>query len=116
LIRSARVAMFPFLFLCFYGVSQAELRVRTPDALRQAVARAQPDYPAIAKQARVAGRVELEFTIEPDGSVGEVRVVSGHELLRPAAIDALKKWKFKPFMEDGAPAKAITTLGFDFKL
>jgi protein TonB len=81
-----------------------------------AAARAQPDYPPIAKPTRVGGRVELEFTIESDGSVGDERVLSGRQLLVPAAIDALKKWKFKPFTESGAPVKAITSLGFDFKL
>ncbi len=116
MIRSFRYAVISVLVLAFAGLSSAELRVRTPDALRAAVTKEVPDYPTLARQSKIVGRVEVEFTITAQGNVENVKVVSGNAMLSPSAVAAVKKWKFKPFTQDGAPAPAIATLDFDFKL
>ncbi len=93
----------------------AEIHVGADDALKAVLQKTQPEYPAMAKQMHITGRVDVEVTIDTDGSVAEVRVVSGNALLTPAVTSALKKWKFSPFTADGAPTKAVAPIGFDFK-
>jgi protein TonB len=74
-----------------------------------------PEYPEIAKQIRVSGRVELEATINEEGAVVTVKTLNGNPILAKAAVDALKKWKFKPFKEDGKPVKVASDFTLDFK-
>jgi protein TonB len=97
-------------------VHAADMRVSTPDALKAAVKKTPPDYPPIARQMKVAGKVEVDITIDPEGNVEDVKVVSGNSLLTNAVISAVKKWKFTPFTANGSPAKALALLDFDFKL
>ncbi|MBZ5662644.1 MAG: energy transducer TonB [Acidobacteriia bacterium] len=63
---------------------------------RKSVKTVPPVYPAIASKMHIEGTVKLDVTIDPDGSVEDVKVVSGHSLLTPAAIDAVKKWRYEP--------------------
>jgi TonB family protein len=60
------------------------------------VNKVEPVYPPLALQARISGVVIMKTTIAVDGSVQHIEVVSGHPLLVPAAIEALKNWKFQP--------------------
>ena len=55
-----------------------------------------PEYPALARQARIQGQVEVEAVLDEQGNVIEMKVVSGPPLLYQAALDALKKWKYQP--------------------
>lgn len=59
-----------------------------------------PEYPALAKQMNVTGKVKIETTIAADGHVLATRVVGGSPLLVNAALDALKKWRFEPGPKD----------------
>ena len=63
---------------------------------RKSVKTVPPVYPAIASKMRIEGTVKLDVTIDPDGSVEDVKVVSGHQLLTAAAIEAVKKWRYEP--------------------
>lgn len=78
---------------------------------RKAVKTSPPVYPAIAAKMRVEGSVKLDATIDPDGTVSDVKVVSGHQLLAPAAVEAVKKWKYEP-----ADAKSTQAVTVDFAL
>jgi len=55
-----------------------------------------PDYPPLARQARIQGQVQIDAVLDEQGNVIEVKVVSGPPLLYQAAVDALKKWKYEP--------------------
>ena len=55
-----------------------------------------PVYPPLAKQARIQGVVLLEAKISKEGTIDNLRVISGHPLLTQAAIDAVKQWQYKP--------------------
>ena len=81
-----------------------------------ATERAQPRYPATARSMRTEGVVKVEVLIAEDGSVEEVKDVSGPTLLQPAASDAIKKWRFRPFLRDGDPVKATGFINFNFTL
>jgi TonB family protein len=63
---------------------------------RKVKTRVIPDYPALARQMKVTGKVKLEATIAADGHVTSTRVVGGSPLLVNAAADALKKYRFEP--------------------
>lgn len=68
-----------------------------------------PDYPTLARQMRVTGRVKIETTIAADGHVSNTKVVGGSPLLVTAAMDAIKKWRFEP-----AAKETVETVEFDF--
>ena len=97
------------------ALALAEVRVPPQEAMKAAVQKPQPEYTQIARQMKVSGRVEVEASITTGGSVDSVRVISGNPLLTAPTVSAVKKWKFTPFQENGAPAKALAVLAFDFK-
>jgi TonB family protein len=63
---------------------------------RKVRTRVTPEYPVLAKQMNVTGKVKIEATVAPDGHVVSTRVVGGSPLLVNAALEALKKWHFEP--------------------
>jgi len=91
-------------------------RLTQAEALKAAVLKPQPDYPPIAKQLKVEGKVEIEVSIEPSGAVGSVRALTGNVALTGAAVNAVKRWKFEPITDNGKPVPAIAVLAFTFKM
>lgn len=90
---------------------------RSEGVLRgNAINRALPQYPAIAKDAEIEGDVVVEVTIDEEGKVALARVVSGHPLLQASAIVAAKEWTFNPTSIDGTPVKVSGVLTFRFAL
>jgi len=75
-----------------------------------------PAYPPIAKAARVSGTVVLDATISKTGAVENLRVLSGHPLLQQAALDAVKTWRYKPYLLNGHPITVETTVNVIFTL
>ena len=75
----------------------------------------EPVYPELAKQLHLEGQVDLELTGSQGGSVEDVSTVAGNPILARAATEALRRWKFKPFTEDGKPVRISATLSFTFK-
>jgi TonB family protein len=90
-------------------------RISQAEAMAAAVSKTHPEYSPIAKQLRLAGAVEMEVTISEDGSVEDVKTLSGNPVLAKSAAAALKKWKFTPFQADGKPVKAVSTIAINFK-
>src|SRR5215469_15797676 len=76
----------------------------------------QPVYPQIARQARISGTVELAAIIGEDGHIQSLNVVSGHPLLRQAALDAVKQWVYQPTLLNEQPVKVNTTIDVIFTL
>jgi protein TonB len=75
-----------------------------------------PVYPALARQMRVQGSVELLANIGKDGSITKVSAISGDGVLARAAIDAVKQWKYKPYYLDDQPVEIQTQITVNFKL
>jgi protein TonB len=73
-----------------------------------------PIYPPGAKEAGVSGTVELEATISKDGTVKDLRAVSGPEQLRQAAIQSVRTWRYRPFVMNNEPAEVQTTINVVF--
>jgi len=80
------------------------------------VQRSTPVYPQIAKEARVSGTVVLQATISKTGLIENLRVVSGPTMLRQSALDAVKSWRYRPYMLDGSPVEVETTVNVTFTL
>jgi protein TonB len=80
------------------------------------VSQTPPVYPEIAKSARIQGIVELAALIGQDGHVQQLSVVSGHPLLRQAALDAVKEWVYAPTLLNEQPVSVSTTVDIIFSL
>jgi protein TonB len=80
------------------------------------VTRVTPQYPDDARQARIQGSVVLRTEIDKNGDVEDVSLVSGHPLLAPAAIEAVKQWKYKPYLLNGQPVGVETQVIVAFEL
>jgi protein TonB len=76
----------------------------------------QPMYPPLARQARIQGPVVLQAEISKDGTIENLHLISGHPMLAPAAIEAIKQWKYKPYILNGEPVEVETTITFNFTL
>jgi protein TonB len=80
----------------------------------QLISRKNPEYPSIAKQASAHGEVVLTAVIGVDGKVKEVKVVSGHPLLRNAAVTAVKQWVYSPTILNGKPVESESQIVLNF--
>jgi protein TonB len=85
-------------------------------AAENLVSKVTPAYPPLAKQARIQGVVHLSAVIGTDGAVRNLQVISGHPLLVPAALDAVKQWVYKPTVRDGKPTEVATQITVNFTL
>jgi TonB family protein len=100
-LRCIAVLVLGVLVFCNVPI-QAENRV--------AKKRVQPSYPELARKMHVAGSVKLEVEVDPEGQVKDVKVTSGHALLRDAAVSAVKNWVYEK-----APAKSTEMIEITFQ-
>jgi periplasmic protein TonB len=75
-----------------------------------------PDYPQLAKMARIQGTVRLEAVIATDGTIKGLKVMSGHPLLVKAALDAVERWRYQPTLLNGQPVEVETEIDVNFAL
>jgi TonB family protein len=78
--------------------------------------RVEPDYPESAREQHVEGSVVLEALVGKDGTVEKLSTVSGDSQLATAATDAVRQWRFKPFLRNGSPEEFQTRITVDFRL
>jgi TonB family protein len=75
-----------------------------------------PVYPPLAKMARQQGSVKFQATIGKDGAMEDLQLISGPPLLVQSAMDAVKKWTYRPMVLNGAPVQVVTTIDVNFSL
>ena len=75
-----------------------------------------PVYPILARQAHIQGKVVLDADISKNGGVETLKVISGHPLLVQAALDAVKQWRYKPYLLNGEPVAVNTQIIVGFTL
>ena len=75
-----------------------------------------PAYPPLARQARIQGRGLLQAQISKEGNIENLQLISGHPMLAPAAIEAVKQWKYKPYLLNGEPVEVDTQVQVNFTL
>jgi TonB family protein len=73
-------------------------------------------YPPLAQQAQIQGRVALDVVINKEGHVQDIMLISGHPMLAPAAINAVKQWEYKPYLVNGQPVEVETQVVVIFDL
>ncbi len=90
--------------------------IKVGSLIEYATKKTNPVYPVSAKTLRMTGVVKVELVIDETGQVAEVAKTSGPAMLQRAATDAVRKWKFKPFVRDGESVKAMGFVSFNFSL
>jgi protein TonB len=99
-------------------------KVATPTRIRVSqgvtaglvIKKVNPAYPPLARTARVQGSVLLAAVIGKDGTIQNLHVVSGHPLLTQAALDAVRQWRYKPYILNGEPVEVDTQVTVNFTL
>ena len=96
----------------------APLRVRVSSGVESGLlqSRVAPIYPTLARQARIQGTVILKAVISREGDVQDISLVSGHPMLAPAAIEAVKQWKYRPYLLNGEAVVVETQVQVNFVL
>ncbi len=84
--------------------------------IEYATKRVNPVYPSTARSVRITGVVRVDVLIDEEGKVVEVKNTNGPGMLQRAALDAIRKWQFKPFTRDGLPVRAAGFVSFNFSL
>jgi protein TonB len=79
-----------------------------------AISQPKPVYPPIARAAHVSGAVVLHAVISKTGTIEKLEVVSGPEMLRASALDAVRNWRYKPYLLNGEPTEVDTTVTVNF--
>jgi protein TonB len=92
------------------------LRVSQGVQASKLISQPKPNYPPIAKQARVQGQVVLQAVISKTGTIENLKVVSGHPMLTQAALDAVRNWRYQPTVLNGEPVEVETTINVNFSL
>lgn len=82
----------------------------------QLIHRVPPEYPSQAKSLRMEGKVVLNAVVLENGRVGDLKLVQGDPVFVASAMDAVKRWRYKPFVLDGKAVKSPMTITLDFKL
>jgi len=93
-----------------------KVRVSSGVAQGLLIRQVKPQYPSLARQARVQGTVVLQAVIGKDGTVQDLHVVSGHPLLTGAAIAAARQWLYRPYYLNGEPVEVDTQINVIFTL
>ncbi len=75
-----------------------------------------PEYPPLARSARISGVVRLIGIIGKDGTIQNLQLVSGHPLLARAAMEAVQQWVYKPTLLNGNPVEVIAPIEVRFTL
>jgi protein TonB len=92
------------------------VRVSSGVSAGMLVRKVTPTYPPLARQARVQGSVMLEAVISANGTIEDLKVISGHPLLVKAAVDAVKQWRYRPYLLNGSPVEVQTQIQVNFTL
>lgn len=117
----SRLAAVCILLVWVLSVAQSQVRpvrVRVSEGVMQSFVskKVSPDYPPLARQARIQGTVILQVEINKSGHVESVQLFSGHPMLAQAAIDAVKQWEYKPYLLNGEPVGVETHVKINFTL
>ena len=78
------------------------------------VHRVQPEYPPLAKSVRIQGEVVLQAVISRNGTIENLQVLSGHPMLVRAAVDAVRQWRYRPYLLNGEAVEVETQITVNF--
>jgi protein TonB len=99
------------------GIADATARVHlSPGAADLLTRPVQPNYPLLAKEMKVQGAVVLEALIGRDGNIQDLHVLSGPTILSTAAREAVKQWRFRPYLQSGLPVETEARITVNFTI
>jgi len=100
------------------GTSEVAGRVRVSFGISEGllVTKVAPTYPELARSARIQGNVVMKALISKTGEVESLELISGHPMLAPAALEAVKQWKYRPYMLNGNAVAVETQIQVNFAL
>ena len=98
------------------AAAPSRVRISGGVAAGQLITRVNPVYPPLARSARVFGTVMLSAIIGKDGTIQNLKVISGHPMLTQSALDAVKQWRYKPYLLNGEPVEVDTQVQVNFTL
>jgi TonB family protein len=107
------IAEFARLFDVFFW---GGIRVDPMEQQKHLVASVAPSYPEVARLASIEGDVTLRILVDEDGTVRDIRPISGPPVLGRAALRAVEQWRYAPALVDGHPVDVVTTVTFSFRL
>lgn len=93
-----------------------QLTVSADEMQHNILTKAVPVYPPAAKKARIQGKVVIDAVIGTDGTVENLRVLSGPQELQQSALDAVRQWTYKPYLLNGDPIEVETTINIVYRL
>ena len=100
----------------FKPVQPQRIRVGGIVSAARLIFQPKPEYPELARMTRTEGAVEFEAVIGKDGTIEELKVLSGHPLLVKAALEAVRQWRYQPTLLNGEPVEVMTEITVNFKL
>src|SRR5262249_34041172 len=121
-LESATFRNFASTFRFTDGDSKAKvgadaIKLEAVDPQPELITKVEPDYPEIARKARIQGDVELECRLDSNGNVSVIRVSKSlHPILDQAAINAVQQWKYKPYLKNGKPVTLLFNVTSNFHL
>ena len=95
--------------------SLAKIRLSQGVSQGLLIKRVEPQYPRNALMTHTQGAVQIEATVDKEGRVVNPKVVSGPFMLAPAALEAVRQWRYKPYYLDGEPVEVQTQITINFK-
>ncbi len=98
------------------GANQKRIKVGGNVAAAKLVHQVPPQYPPVARQARISGTVRLRVIISAEGTIEQVELVSGHPLLVQSAMDAVRQWRYQQTLLNGQPVQVETVIDVVFQL
>jgi protein TonB len=98
------------------SVTPHAVRVSSGVAQGLLIHQVRPQYPALARSARIQGSVVLQATIGKDGAIQNLHLLSGHPLLTQAAMEAVRQWRYRPYLLNNEPVEVDTTIQVNFTL
>ena len=116
--RALAIALFSLILASLLSAQAVPRGVRVSSSVMSGLLTTQvaPTYPPLARQARIEGKVVLHIQVGKTGDVANIQLVSGHPMLAPAAIDAVRKWKYRPYLLNAEPVEVDTEVTVAFAL
>jgi TonB family protein len=105
-----KISLAVLLLTALVTAEEKPNRVAPSIASQNLVRKVEPTVPPLAKTMGLGGTVSAEIVINAQGKVSSVKLLSGHPMLAPAFIDAVRKWEYKPFLADGQAVAVSTTV------
>ena len=95
-------------------LSAETLSLPTAGAMARVAKKVAPVYPAAARQLNVSGSLDVEITVDEEGSVTDAKVLKGNAMFSSSAMSAVRMWKFNPMVQDGVAKRFTSVIVFNF--